>query len=66
MDKIRTSVNSENSENLINCSSMNWGQLKGPLCYLCLTGAVVASWFLTQGEEGWNSLLKYNIFVSKL
>ena len=28
MDKVRNSVNSENSENLINCSSMNWGQFK--------------------------------------
>ena len=24
--------------------SMNWDQLKDPLCYLCLTGDVVASW----------------------
>ena len=27
---------------------MNWAQFKDPHCYLCLQGAVVASWFITQ------------------
>ena len=40
--------NSVNLGNLINHLSMNWTQLKDPLCYLCLTGAVVASWCLVQ------------------
>ena len=42
------SVNSAHSENLINYWSMNWAQFKDSLCYLCLSGAVVASWSLSQ------------------
>ena len=34
--------------NLINHSSMNWGQIKDPVAHMCLVGAVVASWLLTQ------------------
>ena len=33
---IRNSVNSANSENLINHRSMNWAKCKALLCYLCL------------------------------
>ena len=33
------------------------GQLKDPLCYLCLPGPVVSSWFLTQEVAGWNTLV---------
>ena len=43
------SVNSANfSENLRNHWSMNWLEFKDPLCYLCLPGAEVECWFLTQ------------------
>ena len=27
---------------------MNWGQFKDPIFHMCLTGAVVAFWCLTQ------------------
>ena len=37
---------SMNLGNLINHSSMNWGQSKDPLCYLCLAGSMVTSWSL--------------------
>ena len=33
---------------------MNWAQFKDPFCYLCLAGAVVASWSLTQEVAGSN------------
>ena len=42
------SMNSTNSGNLIDHCSMNWGQFKGHLCYLCLHGAVVWSLLLMQ------------------
>ena len=51
------SVNSANSENIRNHWSMNWGQLKDPLCYLCLAGVVIASWFLTKEVAGRNTLV---------
>ena len=50
------SVNSANSENLKNFWSMNWGQFKDPLCYLCFPDPVVASWFLTQEVAGSNTI----------
>ena len=31
---------------------MNWAQLKDPVSYMCLVGAVGVSWSLTQGV-GW-------------
>ena len=37
---------------------MNWRKFKGPLCYPCLAGTLVASWSLTQEVEGWNHLFK--------
>ena len=43
-----TFVNSVNSKNLINHCSMNEGQFKDPLCYLCLPGTEVSSLSLTQ------------------
>ena len=33
---------------------MNWAQFKDPVPYLCLAGAVVVSWSLTQEEAGSN------------
>ena len=43
---------------------MTWGQFKDPLCYLCLAGAVVASWSLTQEVAGLNTFtVMTNIFV---
>ena len=42
-----------NSEKLINHRSMNWGQFKDPISHMCLAGAVVACWPLTQEVAGW-------------
>ena len=50
----RNSVSSANLGNLINHCSINYDQLKDPVCYLCLTGAEVASWSLTQEVAGSN------------
>ena len=49
----RNSLNSANSENLINHGSMNWAQCKDPVFQMCLAGAVVATWCLTQEVAGW-------------
>ena len=40
---------------------MNMVYFKDPFCYLCLPGAVVASWFVTQEVPGSNTpfLQKY-------
>ena len=51
------SVNSANSGNLINHSSMNLTKFKDPVSHMCLTGAVVASWSLTQQVAGSSPLL---------
>ena len=32
--------------------NMNWAQFKAPVSHMCLAGAVVASWFLTQEVAG--------------
>ena len=47
----RNSMNSANSRNLINHWSMNWSHFKYLVSHMCLAGAVVASWSLTQ-EDG--------------
>ena len=44
---------------------MNWGQFKDPVSHICLAGAVVVSWSLTQGVADWNGLLKTKIFVTE-
>ena len=41
---------------------MNWVQFRDPLCYLCLAGAVVASWSLTQEVAGSSNLFQ-NIII---
>ena len=46
------SLNSVNSGNLMNHWSMNWPQFKDPCSYMCLTGAVAASWSPTQEVAG--------------
>ena len=48
----KLSVNSANWGNLLNHWSMNWNQFKDPVSNLCLAGAVVASWSLTQEVAG--------------
>ena len=45
---------------------MNWGQFKDPVCHLCLAGAMVVSWSLTQEVAGLNNLFKHNIFVTEV
>ena len=47
------SLNSVNSEKLINHPSMNWAQFKDPISHMCLAGAVVACWSLTQEVAEW-------------
>ena len=60
-------MNSTNSGNVINHSSINWAQFKDPLCYLHLAGTVVESWSLTQEVAGSNNFFKkYTIFLSQL
>ena len=46
---LKWNKNSVNSGTLIIHRSMNWGQFKESVSHLCLVGAVVASWSLTQG-----------------
>ena len=55
------SLNSVNSEKLINHWSMNWAQFKDPISHMCLAGAVVAAWSLTQEAAGWQSGLCHAI-----
>ena len=57
-------MNSANSGNLVNHSSMNLDQFKDLLCYLCLAGTVVAFWSLTREVAGSNNLLTNIIFLS--
>ena len=47
------SLNSVNSEKLMKHRSMNWVQFKDPISHMCVAGAVVACWSLTQEEAGW-------------
>ena len=58
----RYSVNSVNLGNLINHCSINHDQFKDPVCYLCLAGAVVASWSLTQEVAGSKNPFDENYF----
>ena len=55
LNGVERSLNSANSGNLINHSSMNWAELKDLVSHVCLAGAVVASWSLTQEVAGLNS-----------
>ena len=44
---------------------MNWTQFKDPVSHVCLAGAVVASWSLTQEVAGSSPFtVMTNIFVS--
>ena len=59
-------VNSANSGNLINLWSMNLAQFKDSVSHMCLSGTVVASWFLTQEVAGSSLfIVMTNIFVTK-
>ena len=45
---------------------MNWAQFKDPFSHMCLAGALVASWSLTQEIAGSNpSTVMTNIFVTE-
>ena len=35
--------------------SMNWAQFKDPVSHMCLSGAVVACWFVAQKVVGLNT-----------
>ena len=40
---------------------MNWAQFKDPVSHMCLAGAVVACWFITQETGGSNTPFYKNI-----
>ena len=45
---------------------MNWAQFKDPVSHMCLAGAVIASWSLTQEVADANSFtVMSNITVTK-
>ena len=45
---------------------MKWAQFKDPVSHMCLVGAVVASWSLTQEVAGLSPFtLMTNIFVTE-
>ena len=45
---------------------MNWDQFKDPVSHMCLAGAVVASWSLTQEVAGLSPFtVMTNIFVTE-
>ena len=45
---------------------MNWAQFKDPVSHMCLAGAVVASWSLTQEVASSNPFtVMTNIFVTE-
>ena len=50
------SVNLVNSGNMINNWGMIFGQFKDPVCYPCLTGAVVANESVAQEVSSLNNL----------
>ena len=58
----RNSLNSVNSEKLINHWCMKWAQFKDPVSHMCLAGAVVACWFMTQEVSGSNTHFFAKIF----
>ena len=45
---------------------MNWTQFKDPVCHMCLTGAMVVSWSLTQEVVGASLLLTIDNGAIKL
>ena len=51
----------------LNHRSMNWAQFKDPVSHMCLAGAVVASWFITQETAGSDSFtVMTSIFVTEV
>ena len=64
---LKRNRNAVNSGHLINHWSMNRAYFKDHVCYPCLAGAVVVSWFLIQKVAGSNNLLNiYTILVNEL
>ena len=45
---------------------MNWAQFKDPVSQMCLAGAVVASWYLTQEVTGWQVLSPFTVMTNIL
>ena len=45
---------------------MNWGQFEDPVSHMCLAGAVLASWSLTQEVVGSNSLFYVTYFTNSV
>ena len=58
----RNSPNSVNSGKLIIHWSINWAQFKDPVSHMCLAGALVACWFVTQEVGGSNTHFFAKIF----
>ena len=54
-----------NSGNLINHWSMNWAQFQDSVSHMCLAGAVVASWSLTEEVAG-SSPVNDKYFLSRI
>ena len=52
LNEAELSLNSVNSKKLINHPSMNWAQVKDAISHMCLAGAVLACWSLTQEVVG--------------
>ena len=45
---------------------MNWAKFKDPVSHVCLAGAIVSSWFVTQEVAGSSSFtVMTNIFVTE-
>ena len=61
---IRIAVNSANLGNLKNHWSFNWAQFKDPVSHMCLAGAVVESWSITQEVAGSNNFFNF-FFVTE-
>ena len=56
-----------NLGNLINHWSVNWDQFEYPVSHICLIGAIVASWSLTQEVAGSSHFtIMAHIFVAEL
>ena len=61
---LKFSLNSVNLVNQIIHCSLDWDQLKDPLCYLCLSGTVVASLSLRREIASSNTAILLNLIFS--
>ena len=69
LNRTELSLNSGNSGNLMNHRSMTWCPFKDHVSHMCLAGAVLASWSLTQevaSSDPFTVMTNRSIFVSEL